>query len=107
MADEDTKRRQVIAKKIRLGLWALLCLTVMVFLISNHEEMELCFFFDLLTMKGPKAFFIFLFLIAGFAGGFGACLIWMRHTRNKKESCAKEEEDEVPVSDGTSPDEEA
>ena len=107
MADEDTKRRQVIARKIKLGLWALLGIAVMIFLVSNLDTMELSFFFGLLSMSGPKAFFIFLFLLAGFAGGFGACLIWMRRARRKKESCAEEEEDEVPISDGTPEDEEA
>lgn len=88
MAGDENGRQGDVLYKIKIGLLALMGIVVIIFLLSNLETMKLKFLFGLLTMDGPLAFFIFLFILLGFIAGFATCLFWLR--RGKIRGIAEE-----------------
>ncbi len=83
MPEENQGKKREFVSKAKIVFLVLLGLIMIIFLLSNLENMKLKFLFGVLTMDGPQAFFIFIFMVVGFAAGFAACLVWLRHIRFK------------------------
>jgi uncharacterized integral membrane protein len=97
MKEDDGKKRADFARKLKIGLLILVGVVAIIFLLSNLKTMRLAFLFGALSMDGPIAFFIFVFILIGFVLGFGACLYWLRLTRGEDGETDEDGEGEEKV----------
>ena len=83
MTEAEEQKPMEMKKKVRIGAMIFVGIILIIFMLSNLGSMELELFFGVIDpFIGPKAFFLFFFLLIGFVLGFGTCLYWMRRTRD-------------------------